>query len=459
MKNRFLTVVVTLALTLSLAPSAYAGIAWRLVDGVLVFSGTGSTSSTVERWKRGILANATGLELQSGVTEVHDAAFSGMAKLSTVTAADTVTGIGRYAFDNCTGLAEVQMPAALTFLGEHAFKNCTALERIALPRTLKRVEQGTFSGCSALREIELGSDVFYIGKQAFKGCTAMSVFAVPEKVKRIYPETFSYCTGLVQIYLPAGLERVDADSFSECVSLTDVYYGGTREQWDAIVREDARLDSAAVAVRCNARPDDLDKGAQGTGTAGLRFDDVLPDYWGYKSILAIAEHGLVTGTRQPDANGMGSFSPEGKVTLGQFLVVVTRLVCPEARRDISGHWARGSYQAALETGIIAEGDFYSTDQALDGPLSRQDMAYILVRAARLQGESFSVHPDARAGIRDFGWVAENRRQAVLECYSNGIISGFGDGTFGPDATMTRAQMAVVVCRLAGWQSRAEVSFQ
>ena len=40
-----------------------------------------------------------------------------------------------------------------------------------------------------------------------------------------------------------------------------------------------------------------------------------------------------------------------------------------------------------------------------------------------------------------------------------MIAGFNDGTFGPNATMTRAQMATVVCRLMEYAPRGEVKFE
>lgn len=457
MKKRLISLALSFALTLSLATTASAAMAWRLTGDTLVFSGndstgftTGSTKYAMDMWKKGTAGRATGLELQEGITDIHDSGFSGMAQLTWVKMADTVTKIGRHAFINCTKLSEVQIPAKLTFLGEYAFKNCTALERIVLPRTLKEVEQGVFYGCSKLKEIELGSDVYYMGRQAFMGCTKLSVFAVPEKVKRIHSEIFSQCTGLVQVYLPAGLERVDAGSFDGCVSLTDIYYGGTKAQWQKVVKEDATLNSSAVTVHYNAKAADLDRNVQGTGHAGLFFDDVLPDYWGYNPVMTCARNGLVMGIRQPDANGIGSFGPDRTATLGQLLVVVTTLVCPEKRPNLPGHWARGSYAAALETGIIQPGDFENTDAALDSSISRQDMAYIAANAARYKGWKLEERAEVAQELRDFHVVSPDRQQAVLQCCSSGILAGYGDKTFGPKNNMTRAQMTVVICRLAGW---------
>lgn len=457
MLKRMMSYLLALMMTVALIPSAQAAFSWRLTNGTLVFSGDGEMSTSI-MWKRDQFGRATGVEVQAGITTVVDSAFSALDKVSKVTLADTVTKIGSNAFSGCTSLGAITLPANLTTLGASAFKNCTALKSLSVPAGVSVIENGTFTGCAGLETIEFCGNVTRLGTEAFKGCTKLSVFAVPEGVKRLYPQTFAYCTGLVQVYLPASLQQVDEDVFAGCTGLTDIYYGGTRAQWGRVNVEDGVLADSGITIHYNARATDLDASARPANPVGLYFDDVLPDYWGYDAVMSIAAHGLVTGTRQPDANGVGSFSPGGEVTLGQFLVVVTRLVCPDKREDAPGHWARGSYNAALETGIIESGQFSSTDAALDAPLNRQNMAYILVRAARLQGETFTVHPDAQGAIRDFGWIAENRRQEVLECYSNGIISGYGDGSFGPDNTMTRGQMAVVICRLAGWQDRAKVSF-
>ena len=41
----------------------------------------------------------------------------------------------------------------------------------------------------------------------------------------------------------------------------------------------------------------------------------------------------------------------------------------------------------------------------------------------------------------------------------GVISGYSDGTFGPDKQITRAEMAVILSRVFGWQDTAENTFR
>ncbi|OUO31640.1 S-layer homology domain-containing protein [Olsenella sp. An293] len=46
-------------------------------------------------------------------------------------------------------------------------------------------------------------------------------------------------------------------------------------------------------------------------------------------------------------------------------------------------------------------------------------------------------------------AAEWYHDAVDWAVTSGAILGYGDGTFGPGNTLTRAEMATILCRLAG----------
>ena len=50
-------------------------------------------------------------------------------------------------------------------------------------------------------------------------------------------------------------------------------------------------------------------------------------------------------------------------------------------------------------------------------------------------------------ISDYDTVSGNCRRGVLVCYTLGLLGGLGDGSFGPQKSMNRAQAAVVIGRL------------
>ena len=190
------------------------------------------------------------------------------------------------------------------------------------------------------------------------------------------------------------------------------------------------------------------------------FRDVASNRWSYKSIMLCVEHGAIAGTKTPDANGVGEFNPTGTVTVGQFITVLTRLVASDMIQGKAGegeHWAAPNYWAAVNSGMIRQTDF--TMSELNNPISREDMAFLLVKAAELNGETLVAHPKASSVISDYSKISADRKGYVTQCYSNGLIAGYSDGSFGYADTMTREQMATVVCRLMQYQPRSEVKFE
>jgi hypothetical protein len=79
-------------------------------------------------------------------------------------------------------------------------------------------------------------------------------------------------------------------------------------------------------------------------------------------------------------------------------------------------------------------------------LTRAQMATVVARALRLS----SVQPDGRFKDVDITTGHAGNIHAVAKA---GIVSGYADGTFRPDAVVTRAQMATFVARARGLAAR------
>lgn len=107
-----------------------------------------------------------------------------------------------------------------------------------------------------IREVRIGSGVTSIGESAFGG-TNLENITIPENVTDIGCYAFEYCTSLKNVTLSKGVTSIELASFFDCTSLesitltdsvirigysafdyctelTDVYYSGTKEQWEAI---------------------------------------------------------------------------------------------------------------------------------------------------------------------------------------------------------------------------------
>lgn len=115
----------------------------------------------------------------------------------------------------------------------------------------------------------------------------------------------------------------------------------------------------------------------------------------------------------------------------------------------------GSNQMASEQGFYG---LISALRAFEGKNSLYRMSDTSLRIAGSTGSSLGLpgkHMDVtRTVVSSPGTSFEDsnghsNQIAIEELATRGIVGGFGDGTFGPDATMTRAQFTAVVVRGLG----------
>lgn len=106
-------------------------------------------------------------------------------------------------------------------------------------------------------------------------------------------------------------------------------------------------------------------------------------------------------------------------------------------KDIDGHWAQGNIEALVALGAVSgnpDGTFLPEKR-----ISRAEFASMLVNAYKLQPGEAKVFVDTETH-----WA----REAISTAYANGIIGGYSETQFGPDDTITREQMAVMIVKAA-----------
>lgn len=151
--------------------------------------------------------------IEEGITSVAKNAFSSHGFLKSVKIANSVKIIERYAFFYCEALTDLDLGTGVTTIELMAFNSCFSLKSVVLPASLQTLNAESFSD---------------------SGITGI---AVPEGIKVINSGTFQ-ASGLTKLYLPANVTLVDYAAFRNCDQLTDIYYGGTQEQWKAINIDD-----------------------------------------------------------------------------------------------------------------------------------------------------------------------------------------------------------------------------
>ncbi len=182
-------------------------------------------------------SSITSVKIHGGVATVPTAAFEGCTALKTVTVESGVKTLGAAAFADCPALVSVSLPDGITKMDSAVFRNCTALASVKIPVGVTELPARTFSGCTALTNVSIPGTVKLIWQYAFKDCTALSSIVIPEGVEYIDLSGISAfwgCDKLTSITLPVSLKGLSRDLFFAAPNLRDVYFNGTKEQYDAI---------------------------------------------------------------------------------------------------------------------------------------------------------------------------------------------------------------------------------
>lgn len=157
-------------------------------------------------------------------------------------------------FATANGLESFTFPESVKHVGDAPFQNCTSLKKVVMNDTLESMGNQLFEGCTGLEEVRItrSENITQLKRRFCWGCTSLPEIEIPENITQIGVQAFYNCTSLKRIYLPEGLESVGSNGFTNC-PLTDIYYGGTEEQF-APIREDieAYCDLGDVTIHYEA---------------------------------------------------------------------------------------------------------------------------------------------------------------------------------------------------------------
>ena len=163
--------------------------------------------------------------------------------------------------------------------------------------------------------------------------------------------------------------------------------------------------------------------------------------WSYFSMISNARRYFFFHNGDTESDAIQITATGGAVTAGfkSYMSIGTQYV---PFHDLKGHWAEDAATYCVENGLF--NGVSASSFAPDGTMTRAMFVTVLGRLYEATGGEIGTHHLTVTQFTDvdfnsyyinyLGWALDS-----------GLISGYGDGSFGPNSNVTREQMAKIIC--------------
>lgn len=238
-----------------------------------------------------------------------------------------VENIDSNAFAGCSKLRVLNVPSSVTDIENGAFIDCTALETVNISRDNKVYENRNgiyvykrssseliFCSRAAKGYCVISRGTQNICSGAFAGCDQITTIAFAGDINNIFPSAFLRCSSLGTVIMQKGTRVIASNAFGGC-PLTDLYYTGSRSDWDKI---SCRSNSIPSSVKLHFDSEVVlrEKGdIDGDGIVTLRDSCLMK-----RIILAVLEPGA-DDKYAADMNGDGAVNTLDAFLLKRMLIM------------------------------------------------------------------------------------------------------------------------------------------
>jgi hypothetical protein len=93
---------------------------------------------------------------------------------------------------------------------------------------------GAFSGCKSLESISIPDSISKMGENVFFNCKSLVSITLSQGMTEIPYAAFYYCENLSSVVIPKSITKISDYAFCSSGMPFDVYYEGSKEQWNGI---------------------------------------------------------------------------------------------------------------------------------------------------------------------------------------------------------------------------------
>lgn len=249
-------------------------------------------------------------------------------------------------------------------------------------------------------------------------------------------------------------EYVDSDAYrpAQQQELAAAIAAGTAainqaENRDAIADALAEAKTVIDTIKTDEQWKEEESGEEDIIVVDIRtMRDVKEGAWYYHDVAYVLAKGIMRGVEND------LFSPEGKITRGQFVTILGRYAgiadstndnpTETQFSDVGANRYYAAHVAWAARQGITNGTSPTTFNAED-TITRQDMSTMMARFARAMEMPLPDGTNA-AAFADDSQIAAYARDAVYSMAEAGILDGVGNHVFEPTATAARAQAAKII---------------
>ncbi len=376
----------------------------------------------------------------------------------------TVVSVGESAFYGTKYTEKIILPGTVRSIGRSAFYMCPNLTSVNIPEGVETVPSAAFSGCTSLVEPALPDSVTSVGSFAFRGCSSIIRMTLPDGVTAIGRSAFEGYSSLESVTVGKKVSSIGTDAFLDCTSLSDIYYGGSREEWDAVSKDGAAI-SPDVMIHFGGQPHEhvwTDEVTAPTcteqgytthrcGVCGKTVTDSYVPAPGHDwdgGVVTIHATDTTEGLKTYTCLRCGEIKTETIPKTVGGLVDTTKIFS-----DVkAGSWFKRAVDFVYTYGLM--NGMTETTFAPNAAMSRAMLVTVLWRAE---------DSPAPAGTTPFTDLrAKWYKDAVAWAYGNEIVNGMTATTFAPDAALSREQIAAIMYRFTEYKggdvsARADLS--
>lgn len=146
--------------------------------------------------------------IPNSVISIHNRAFYGCTKLTSITIPEGITSIYQEAFYGCVGLTSINIPNSITMLSDQVFRGCTNLKKFVVSNDNPRYSaiDGVLYNKNKTKLLSYPN-------------AKSSTYTVPDGITSIGDYAFSDCIGLTSITIPNSVIEIGNSILSGCRNL------------------------------------------------------------------------------------------------------------------------------------------------------------------------------------------------------------------------------------------------